>query len=157
MSSEHRRGEPPAIRRMRPEDLPKLDEILLQSPETVRWIPDFAATSLSSSHGFVLVSESPRELTGLLVARQAADEAEILNLAVRPANRRTGTATALLTAAIADLRTRNATRVFLEVRESNAPAIAFYQKHAFRQIGTRPGYYRQPDEAALNLQRILTA
>jgi ribosomal-protein-alanine N-acetyltransferase len=143
------------IRAVRPDDAPNLAEILRCSPETVNWLPDAADISAAVSGGFLLVSESAQEVTGFLLARRAADEAEILNLAVHPANRRTGTATALLLAAFERFRAGHATRIFLEVRESNAPAIAFYRKHAFRQVGRRPNYYRQPDEAALILERSL--
>ena len=143
------------IRAVRPDDAPHLAEILRRSPETVEWLPDAAGISATVSGGFLLVSESAQEVTGFLLARQAADEAEILNLAVHPANRRTGTATALLLAVVERFRAGHATRIFLEVRESNAPAIGFYRKHAFRQVGRRPNYYRQPDEAALILERSL--
>jgi len=156
MPSEASRRDSPAIRLMRPGDAPSLREILRWSPETVDWLPDTLAAPTNEAHEFLLVSEALGEITGFLMARQAADEAEILNLAVHPANRRTGVATALLNAALENFRVLNATRLFLEVRESNAPAIAFYQKHAFRQVGRRPNYYRQPDEAALLFERKLT-
>ena len=143
------------IRAVRIADAPNLAEILRCSPETVDWLPDAAGISAAVSGGFLLVSESAQGVSGFLLARQAADEAEILNLAVHPASRRTGTATALLLAVVERFRAGHATRIFLEVRESNAPAIAFYRKHAFRQVGRRPNYYRQPDEAALILERSL--
>jgi ribosomal-protein-alanine acetyltransferase len=149
---------PPESRKIRAaclDDAPHLAEILRCSPETVDWLPDPADISAAVSGGFLLVSELAQGITGFLLARQAADEAEVLNLAVYPANRRTGTATALLLAAFERFRAGHATRIFLEVRESNAPAIAFYQKHAFRQVGRRPNYYRQPEEAALILERSL--
>jgi ribosomal-protein-alanine N-acetyltransferase len=156
MASEKDRPAPPQIRRMRSGDAPRLAEILRDSPEAVNWIAAETSTDTALAGTFILVSESPHEITGFLMARQAADEAEILNLAVRRSHRRTGVASALFLAALEQLRARKATRLFLEVRESNAPAIAFYQKHGFRQVGTRPGYYRQPDEAALVFERKLT-
>lgn len=156
MRSEAPRSDSSVIRLMRPGDAPRLKEILRWSPEAVDWLPPAPTAPTSEANDFLLVSETLGEITGFLLARQAADEAEILNLAVHPANRRAGTATALLNAALENFRTRNASRLFLEVRESNAPAIAFYQKHAFRQVGRRPNYYRQPDEAALILERKLT-
>jgi ribosomal-protein-alanine N-acetyltransferase len=156
MASEAPRHACPQIRRARPEDAPRLAEILEDSPETVKWLPADTATDTSLAGTLLLVSESPQEITGFLLARQAADEAEILNIAVRRANRRTGVATALLLYALKELRARNATRLFLEVRQSNAPAIAFYCRHGFCQVGKRPAYYRQPSEAALVFERKLT-
>jgi ribosomal-protein-alanine acetyltransferase len=144
------------IRRMRPEDARQLAEILQDSPETVNWLPTETPGGTALAGTLLLVSESRQEISGFLVARQAADEAEILNIAVRRANRRTGVATALLLYALRELRARNATRLFLEVRESNAPALAFYQRHGFRQVGKRPAYYRHPAEAAFVFERKLT-
>jgi ribosomal protein S18 acetylase RimI-like enzyme len=46
--------------------------------------------------------------------------------------------------------------VFLEVRESNAPAIAFYLKYGLAKSGRRPGYYRDPAEAAIVMEKKLT-
>jgi ribosomal-protein-alanine acetyltransferase len=137
---------------MRSEDAPHLAEILQDSPETVAWLPAEPSSGAALAGTFLLISESPHQITGFLMARQAADEAEILNIAVRRAHRRTGVASALFLAALEQLHARKATRLFLEVRESNAPAIAFYQKHGFREVGRRPGYYRHPDEAALILE-----
>jgi ribosomal-protein-alanine N-acetyltransferase len=78
-----------------------------------------------------------------------ADEAELLNLAVREECRRQGEGRALLV----ELRRRFAesgvSRVFLEVRESNLGAIAFYERMGFRRSGRREGYYLEPQEAAL--------
>jgi ribosomal-protein-alanine N-acetyltransferase len=89
------------------------------------------------------------------VALQLADEAEILNLAVLAAWRRRGQASSLLAAALAQLRDRGVLRIFLEVRESNTAAIAFYNKHEFKAVGRRPAYYRNPDEAALRMMASL--
>jgi ribosomal protein S18 acetylase RimI-like enzyme len=54
------------------------------------------------------------------------------------------------------LQRRGVRRVYLEVRESNTTAIAFYQKQGFSIMGRRPGYYREPEEAAVLMERRLT-
>jgi ribosomal-protein-alanine N-acetyltransferase len=149
----HRRAQ---IRPARPEDAPQLTEILQDSPETVNWLPAPTSASESSSGRLLLVAESPDDITGFVLGRQAADEAEILNIAVRPSCRRLGVGGVLLDAAFKTFRDQRARRVFLEVRESNAPAIAFYRKHGFRQVARRPNYYRDPDEAALIFEKELT-
>jgi ribosomal-protein-alanine acetyltransferase len=156
MANEASQPESARIRLMRPEDASQLAEILQDAPETVAWLPAEPSSGAALASTFLLVSESPHEITGFLMARQAADEAEILNIAVRRAQRRTGVASALFLAALGELHVRKATRLFLEVRESNTPAIAFYRKHGFRQVGKRPAYYRHPDEAALLFERKLT-
>ncbi len=90
-----------------------------------------------------------------LVLRTAALEAEILNLAVEPRSRRQGVARALLGAALEVSRAAGATLVFLEVRESNAGAIGFYQLQGFQASGRRRRYYHDPPEDALVLSRVL--
>ena len=72
-----------------------------------------------------------------------ADQAEILNLAVRLESRRQGDAASLLAAALQEFRRQHAARVFLEVRQSNAGAIAFYSENGFVINSRRKGYYRK--------------
>ena len=86
---------------------------------------------------------------GFLVMRTAADESEILNLAVEPERRRQGIASALLAAALGASRAAGAKSVYLEVRESNAVAIAFYSRNGFEPAGRRARYYQNPPEAAV--------
>ena len=105
-----------------------------------------------SGSAFCLVAEEPAgEMAGLLAATLAAGEAEVQNLAVVPEKRRRGLASGLLTAALERLSAAGAQSVWLEVRESNQEAIAFYERHGFRRAGRRPGYYASPPEAALIL------
>jgi ribosomal protein S18 acetylase RimI-like enzyme len=54
------------------------------------------------------------------------------------------------------LRRRGVNKLFLEVRESNEAGIAFYEKMGFAKTGRRPGYYREPEEAALLMEKKLT-
>jgi [ribosomal protein S18]-alanine N-acetyltransferase len=155
MASEARIDEWPQIRRCRNEDLPALRAILAATPETVSWLPGGESIGTTVGGTILLVSESQEHVDGLVMGRQAADEAEILNIAVQFGKRRSGVGTALLRAILEVFREQKAGRVFLEVRESNAAAISFYQKHGFRVIGRRAGYYRNPDEAALILEMKL--
>jgi ribosomal-protein-alanine acetyltransferase len=99
------------------------------------------------------VAESDGRVVGMLAARIAADEMEILNLAVDPSSRGRGAGTALLDAALEHGRRAGAARVFLEVRESNADAQRFYERHGFSVAGRRLRYYRQPEEDALLMVR----
>jgi ribosomal-protein-alanine N-acetyltransferase len=80
---------------------------------------------------------------------------EILNLAVEAALRRRGVASRLLEAALAFARVAGVKTAFLEVRSSNAGAIALYEGHGFAPAGHRPRYYSDPPEDALVLSRKL--
>jgi len=79
---------------------------------------------------------------GFLLARQAADEEELLLIAVSPGSRRKGIASELLERFVSDARKRGTTRIFLEMREGN-PAAEFYCKHEFNAVGRRPNYYNR--------------
>lgn len=76
------------------------------------------------------------------------DEGYIDNIAVAPACRRQGVADALMSAFVRFGRA-NLAFLTLEVRESNAPAIALYRKHGFRAMGRRKNYYDDPKEDAI--------
>ena len=91
-------------------------------------------------------------IAGYVVAWFAADEGEIANLAVGQPTRRRGIGAALLDAALTEARRRNATAVYLEVRESNAAARGLYASRRFDEVGRRRGYYRKPDEDAIVLR-----
>ena len=80
------------------------------------------------------------------------DEGQITNIVTHPAHRRRGHAAAVLTALLEEARARELSFVTLEVRESNTPAIALYQKLGFRAVGRRPRFYTAPVEDALIMQ-----
>jgi ribosomal-protein-alanine N-acetyltransferase len=92
---------------------------------------------------------------GLVLVRQAADEAEILTLATLPVARRQGVARRLLAAALHWAAAAGARRVFLEVSEANAPARALYAAAGFTTCGRRPRYYVDGTDA-LVLQATLS-
>lgn len=88
--------------------------------------------------------------TGFVLLRAAADEAEIIAIAVAPRRRGEGVGRALMEQAIRELQRDRIARLFLEVAEVNAPALALYRSLGFRQVGTRQSYYApgRPGHAA---------
>jgi ribosomal-protein-alanine N-acetyltransferase len=84
------------------------------------------------------------ELDGFILLRVAADEAEILTLAVAPDRRRRGTGVDLIEAAAATARERGAVRLFLEVGADNDPALRLYGRTGFVEVGRRKAYYHRP-------------
>lgn len=84
---------------------------------------------------------------GLVLARVAADEAEILTLAVAPSARRHGLGAALLRAAMREASARGASTMFLEVSADNEAAEALYAAAGFRPVGRRSRYYPDGDDA----------
>jgi tRNA threonylcarbamoyladenosine biosynthesis protein TsaB len=95
---------------------------------------------------------------GFILFRAAADEAEILTLAVRPAHRRSGAGAALVRSMEKAVQAAGATTVFLEVAEGNAAARALYHRLGYRTVGRRGRYYQRPGaspEDALVLRKAL--
>jgi [ribosomal protein S18]-alanine N-acetyltransferase len=81
------------------------------------------------------------------------DELHINTLAVAPAARRRGLATAMLRHVMAEAVASGVTKATLEVRASNTAALGLYQQLGFQIAATRPGYYAKPPEDALILWR----
>lgn len=137
------------VRPMSPADAPAAHRILKESPEASMW--SMESLQELASRGIALVVELDGSFAGILFGRIAADECEILNLAVGRAFRRRGAAKALVRAAIEHARGGGGKQVYLEVRASNHAAIALYESAGFRQYGRRPNYYREPVEDAVLL------
>jgi ribosomal-protein-alanine N-acetyltransferase len=149
MAAETKREQAAAtIRVFLPADAAAVTEILKGSPEASQWT-EWGFRELLGWRGVLaLVREDDRKVIGFIIGRQVGGEAEILNAAVIVARRRKGEGGALLKAVMDEFRARRVSRVFLEVRESNAGAIAFYHELGFQAIGVRKGYYRGPSESA---------
>jgi ribosomal-protein-alanine acetyltransferase len=143
------------IRAFRAADAPAIAEILRGSAEAAGWPPESYAKLAELPGAVVLVCEADGQPVGFLAARQAADEAEILNIAVHRDSRRQGVASALLLAALEEFRRSAIARVFLELRESNLPARSLYNRHGFAPSGLRKAYYHGPTEDAVCMVRKL--
>jgi len=145
------------IRPLRPADAAFISDIQRDSTEAAQWPPESYVKLATSPGGVFLVCEANTGIIGFVAARQVADEAEILNIAVHRDFRRKGVASALLLAALDKFRSFTIARVFLELRESNHPARALYEHLGFALSGRRKSYYRDPTEDALCMRKKLTA
>lgn len=85
------------------------------------------------------------------------DSAEIATVAVLPEYRERGIGLMIMNFLITDAEKRGAEAVHLEVRESNLPAIALYEKCGFTKDGKRKGYYRFPKEDAVLMTKHMTS
>lgn len=112
-------------------------------PPAEQWGEAAIATQLVLPGGFALLDPAG----GMLLGRMAADEAEILALAVVPALRRQGLGRTLLAAAEASMRAAGGRVVFLEVACTNTAARALYAAAGYREIGRRTRYYRDGGDA----------
>jgi ribosomal-protein-alanine N-acetyltransferase len=135
-------------------DVPYVLAIQDASPGAAHWEPG-AYEDISASQFQVYVAEQDSlAVCGFVIARCAAGELEILNLAVAGACRRKGIGTALLGEVLRCAKAESATTAFLEVRASNSGAAEFYARHGFQITGRRRAYYQSPTEDAVLLSRL---
>jgi ribosomal-protein-alanine N-acetyltransferase len=114
-------------------------------PPGARWIASTMAVQLGLPGVLGFVDQRG----GFVLARVAADEAEVLTLAVEPGARRLGLGRALMQAAMAAVTARGAASMALEVAERNAAARALYAGLGFVAVGRRRGYYGAGGDALI--------
>ncbi|MDH4225098.1 MAG: GNAT family N-acetyltransferase [Deltaproteobacteria bacterium] len=107
------------------------------------------------AEGWLLVTEGG-EPAGFLVFRRAADEVELLRIAILPRFRRQGWGRWLVESFCGVMARQGAATVFLELRAQNRQAAGLYRSVGFVQAGLRPGYYSHPPEDALIFKKELT-
>jgi [ribosomal protein S18]-alanine N-acetyltransferase len=139
-----------AIRKLAASDVPAVLAILQESPEAAAWSRE-SLLQLTSAEPTAWVAELNAVVAGVLIGRVAADECEILNVAVSRARRRCGIGSRLLETALEFSGIAGIARVYLEVRTSNGPAIALYTHCGFTECGRRARYYSDPVEDAVLL------
>ena len=117
------------------------------------WSEMSIASELRSIWSYWVVAVRDNEVVGYIGSQSSIDESDVMNVAVHPDWRRQGIAEQLIENLIGELKNRGSKALMLEVRASNAPAIALYEKLGFRQVGLRKNYYRNPKEDALILRK----
>ena len=126
-----------------------LEKICFSDP----WSENSVASELKNKLALWLVAEENGAVAGYIGSQTCGDESDVMNVAVHPDFRRKGIAEALVNALVAELKAIGSRCLTLEVRASNAPAIALYEKMGFAEIGRRKNYYRNPREDALILRK----
>ena len=127
----------------------QLEKVCFSDP----WSERSIASELNNPLSYWLVALDGDQLTGYIGSQSVMGESDMMNVAVSPDYRRRGIGEALVNALAADLKAKGNTCLTLEVRASNDPAIALYEKLGFHQAGRRPNYYHNPKEDALILRK----
>jgi len=117
------------------------------------WSENSVASELTNPLSLWLVAMDGDEVAGYVGSQTVMDETDMMNIAVHPDHRRQGIAGALVEALVDALRENGSHCLTLEVRVSNAPARALYEKKGFTQVGLRKNYYRNPREDACILRK----
>lgn len=117
------------------------------------WSENSVASELRNPLSCWLVAEEDGVVAGYVGSQTVMDESDMMNVAVHPDYRRKGIAEALVAELVEALEKRESHCLTLEVRASNEPAKALYEKLGFTQVGLRKNYYRNPKEDALILRK----
>ncbi len=104
--------------------------------------------------GFRLVADNGA-VSGYIIGRATAGEAEILQLAVLPSCQRRGIGSKLLAQGLRSLAQKRVRVCFLEVRYQNRSALLLYRQAGFRRVGMREKYYRHPVDDAVIMRKII--
>ncbi len=147
------------LRRATLKDIGALLDLQRQAPEAAPW-SEADYTGLFPTDGTLcfLAEAATGKAVGFLLAREMAEEMEILNLAVAPGWRRQGIGRQLVGEAVTQGQAQGTRQWWLEVRASNHSALAFYTALGFVEAQRRPQYYCHPTEdAVLCVRRVPAA
>ena len=117
------------------------------------WSENSITSELTNKLSLWLVAMDGNTVAGYVGSQSVMGWADMMNLCVAPDYRRQGIGEKLTQELEKQLKENQVTCLTLEVRLSNAPAIALYEKLGFVQVGKRPRYYEKPREDALILRK----
>ena len=129
----------------------ELEKICFSDP----WSENSIASEVENPLSYWLVAEVDGVVAGYVGSQTVLDASDMMNLAVSPDYRRQGIGQALVNALVEHLQKNRVIALLLEVRVSNAPAIALYESLGFELVGRRPKYYHNPREDAFILRKEL--
>jgi [ribosomal protein S18]-alanine N-acetyltransferase len=145
------------IRAAKAADIPCIVAIGSESATAAQWpLAEYARIfERGGVRRVALVIEEDGRIAGFIVARCVEADWELENVAVQHASQRRGFGRALIKNLMSLARERSATRIFLEVRESNSAARSLYSQIGFRETGRRPAYYSHPVEDAITYEIVI--
>ena len=117
------------------------------------WSEKSVASELDNKLAYWLVALEDDRVAGYVGSQTVLDWTDMMNVAVHPDYRRQGIAEKLCLALVEALKEKGNHCLTLEVRASNEPAKALYEKLGFIQVGLRKNYYRNPREDACILRK----
>lgn len=130
----------------------QLEKLCFSAP----WSENSISSELTNPLSCWLVALDGDRVAGYVGSQTVLDESDMMNIAVDPQFRRQGIAQALVEELVKCLARKGSRCLTLEVRASNAGAIALYGKLGFVQVGLRKNYYRNPREDAMILRKEWT-
>lgn len=131
------------------EQIAAIEEASMPNP----WKVPSYIEAINSDHAFIIVVMDGKKVAGFSVFYLTPPEAELPDIVVEKSYRGQGLGKQLLEYAAIELTSKNIDTLFLEVRESNAPARALYTKMGFEEIGKRKYFYSNPVEDAICMRK----
>ena len=135
------------LRKMTESDLPQVLE-LQRELAFQDWNEKQFLSEIRASYAYCVVCEDDGKLLGYAIFHLLGPDSELLSIATRTSEQRKGIGSQLLKAGL-DKLTESGDQCFLEVRDGNAKARAFYEKHGFKLYSVRKKYYSDGEDAAL--------
>ncbi len=127
------------------EEIVNIEKASMSNP----WALSSYKEALDSEHAFIYVATESGNIAGFCVLYLTPPESEIPDIVIDKQYRNKGLGKVLLDNVIKELKSQGIDTVFLEVRVSNEPARALYEKVGFEQIGVRKYFYSNPLEDAI--------
>lgn len=115
------------------------------------WSEKQIEETLGNENALYLVAKEDGNIVGIASAYNILGDAEILNIAVKEEYRGRKIGKLLLNSLIGELKSRNASRITLEVAEDNGRAIALYEKNGFEPVYRRKNFYRGKDAIVMEM------
>lgn len=131
--------------------LAELEKVCFSTP----WTEQGLREELDNHTAHFLVAQCGDAVVGYIGMFVVCESCYVSDIAVFPRYRRQGAATALIARAAADAAALGAESISLEVRPSNEAAVALYRSLGFDDVGLRKHFYREPDEDALIMTKVL--
>lgn len=142
------------IREWKYKDILRISQIEEECFPQEPWNFKMLASSFETENFYGMLAEDGGEIAGYGGITVAADSADIANVAVTEPYRHSGVGTALLSALCGAAAERGAKKVFLEVRVSNAAAMAMYLKNGFKGAYARTRYYSDGEDCLVMVKEI---
>lgn len=133
------------------QDLPKAMSIE-EKTHLPKWINKH---SLDYKNAVFLVAKEKQKVIGVLCAEIVVDECSLNSIACDEEYRRKGVGKELIDFLIEECTHRGVTKILLEVREANFPAVTLYSKCGFDIVGKRENYYKHPNDNAVLMTLML--
>lgn len=142
------------LRAWKYEDILKISEMEKECFPQEPWSFRLLASSFGSETFHGILAEDGGEIIGYGGITIAYDSAEIENVGVLEAYRRSGTGSAILERLIEIAKESGAAKIFLEVRVSNSPALKMYLKHGFSGVYARTRYYSDGEDCLVMAKEL---